>query len=209
MKKLIALLLAMVMVFALAACKEKEEKNEQNNENGGAQVETAVAESALEILENIWGKYADEEKFAIMGGTEEYHWEQLETNDAYIPAEAPLNYDLAYAENLPYSYMIAEGDVASIDDAATMKHGQLANNFSAGAYHLKDGTDVAAFAENAKETFKNNMWMCGQPDVLIVADLGDGYVVVAFGVQDIMETFKTNLKAAYADANIVVEAPLA
>ena len=209
MKKLIALLLALVMVMALVACGAKEEKNEQNNENGGAQTETAIAQSALEVMETIWGKYADEDKFYIMGGNDEYHWEQMETNEEYMPAEAPLKYDLTYAENLPYAFMVAEADVASVDDAATMKHGMNANNFTAGAYHLKDGTDVAAFAENAKEAFLNNMWMCGQPDVIVVADLGDGYVVVAFGVQDIMETFKTNLKAAYADANIVVEAPLA
>lgn len=204
MKKLIALLLALVMVMALAACGEKGNKQDQEH-NAPAE---AVASSALEVMESIWGKYADNEKFAVMGGNDEYHWEQMEKDENYIPAEAPLSYDLAYAENLPYAFMIAEADLASLDDAATMKHGMIANNFTAGAYHLKDGTDAAAVANNAKDTFKNNMWMCGQPDVLVVASLGDGYIVVAFGVQDIMETFKTHMKEAYPSAEVLVEEPL-
>ena len=53
MKKLIALSLALVMILAMAACGKKNAE---------------VPGSALEILENVWALYGDDEKFPVMGG---------------------------------------------------------------------------------------------------------------------------------------------
>ena len=61
MKKVIALILALVMVMALAACGKEETPVETE-----PQVE--VPGSALEILETVWALYGDDEKFPVMGG---------------------------------------------------------------------------------------------------------------------------------------------
>ena len=61
MKKMTALALALAMVLTLFAGSGKT-----------APQETVPAEpmpaSALEILETVWGTYADDEKFSIIGG---------------------------------------------------------------------------------------------------------------------------------------------
>ena len=104
MKKLIALLLVLVLALSLVACGSKEETKEEVKE------EISIA-SSLEVLENIWAMYGDDEKFAIMGGNPE----------AGI-MDAPGVYDMAYAENLTYNLLIPAEQLANVDEAATMIH---------------------------------------------------------------------------------------
>ena len=57
MKKMITLALAALMLVGMVAC------------GGGEQMGTSFGvESATALLEQTWAKYADDEKFAIMGG---------------------------------------------------------------------------------------------------------------------------------------------
>ena len=51
--------------------------------------------------------------------------------------------------------------------------------------------DVEDFVEDLEENIKNTQWMCGFPDTLIVASVGNEYIVSAFGNAEIVETFKT------------------
>jgi uncharacterized lipoprotein YehR (DUF1307 family) len=56
MKKILALLLAAVMVLSMAAC-----GNNANTDETQATEATETAASALEILETIWAKYGEDE----------------------------------------------------------------------------------------------------------------------------------------------------
>lgn len=223
MKKIIALLLVLVMVMAMAACGNETENKVDNGENN--QVETNQPETnegegeenkeevpatngALVILETIWNSYAEDEKFFINGGDTQGHIEKMEADENYQPPMAPGVYNLEYAEDLSGAFVIPADDVANADEAATMTHGMNANNFSCAALHLKDGTDVAAFAENVKTAMKSNQWICGQPETLLVVSFGDGYVLVAFGVNDAMGPFETKLTGAYESAEILVKESL-
>jgi len=62
--------------------------------------------------------------------------------------------------------------------------------------------------DSLKDNIMNRQWMCGFPDTLIVAKVGGEYVVSAFGNAEIIETFKTNLKATFEMTDIVVEESL-
>ena len=61
MKKLISLLLVLTMLLSFAACGSTETPAEGEN------TEVTVG-SALEILETVWGKFGEDEKFFAMGG---------------------------------------------------------------------------------------------------------------------------------------------
>lgn len=225
MKKIMALLLVLVMVMALAACGDKTDKTDktednkvqnennenENNENENNETEnnqSADASGALVILQTIWDSYAEEDKFFVSGGDMNTHLEKLEADENYEIPSAPGEYNLEYMEDLSFTMVISQEDLANVDEAATMVHGMNANNFTCGAFHLKEGTDVAAFASNVKESVKNNQWMCGQPEVLRIVSFGDGYVLVAFGINDAMEPFQGYLTGAYADAELLVEESL-
>ena len=194
MKKIISLVLAAVMVLSMAAC------NGANNETPDETQAPAanVPGSALEILENIWNAYGEDEKFAVIGGNME------------SPVDgAPGNYDMAYAENLTWNLLVPADQLANVDQAATMIHMMNANTFTSGVVHMAAGADAAAFAAAMREAVQSNRWMCGFPETLVIAVIGGEYVLVAFGVNDAMNPFQTHLAEAYADAEILYNEPVA
>ena len=50
--------------------------------------------------------------------------------------------------------------------------------------------------------------MCGFPETLIIVQVGDSYLVSAYGNGELIENFKTKLVNTYAYAEVVVEESL-
>ena len=203
MKKLFALLLVLTMTMSLfAACGKKTEEptTDTTTETTTEATEPQVVApgSALEILENIWAKYGEDEKFFVMGGNMEN------------PVDgAPGNYDLQYAENLPFNLLIPEAEIANVDQVASMIHAMNANTFTCGVFHLVDGIAPEAFAETMNGAIAGNMWMCGFPERQVIVAFPGGYVLTAFGVNDAMTPFFTHLQEAYPEANVLFDEPIA
>ena len=178
MKKMMSIALAAAMLLTLFAGCGKTAPAET------VPVETLPG-SALEILETVWAKYADEEKFPIVGGN-------IEANIM----DAPGAVDMAYAGHLNYNLLVPEDKTANVEEAASMIHMMNANTFTCGVFKLT-GTTAADFGAVMHDAVQNNQWMCGFPDKLLIGSFGDGYVLVAFGVNDAMTPFETHLAAAY------------
>ena len=188
MKKLISLLLVLAMALSVLAGCGTTPAGEADN--GGAEV--AAPASALEVLENIWAQYGEDEMFPVIGGNME------------APVDgAPGNYDMAYVENLPFNLVVPHTELANVTEAATMIHMMNANTFTSAVLHLNEGEDVAAFAANAKECIMSAQWMCGFPEKLVIADMGGNYLLIAYGLNDAINPFEAKLAEAYADANVI------
>ncbi len=207
MKKFIALALVLVMAVSMVACGNNDTTNDTTANNTTAAPETTVApetnapettEGAVtsdsvttNVLANIWAATPEDNKFPIMGGNAEAaSW------------EGPAIWDKAYIENLPYTLYIPAEQLGSIEEVSTMVHAMMANNFSGGALKLVEGTDTAAYAQMIRDTLQSTAFICGQPEKLLVAEV-DGCIVMAFGAGDILDSFVTNMTAAYADAKIL------
>lgn len=202
MKKILSMTLALAMILTLfAGCGSTQENTPTTQETTEAAVQ--LPGSALEILENTWAGFAEEEQFPIYGGDMETHNAMMEQDESYIMPSAPGNYDMTYSENLPYVLQIPAELVANVDQAATMIHGMLANNFTAGVLHLTEGTDAESFAASVNEALLTNHWMCGFPEKDLVAVIGGEYVVLAYGLMDNVNPFRDHLVEAYPDAQIL------
>lgn len=202
MKKLTSMTLVLAMLLTLfAGCGNTDVQNPTTPETTEAAAE--LPGSALEILENTWAQFAEEEQFPIYGGDMETHNAMMEQDENYVMPSAPGNYDMAYSENLPYTLQISAELVENVDQAATMIHGMLSNNFTAGVLHLTAGTDAETFAASVNEALLTNHWMCGFPERDLVAVIGGEYVVMAFGLQENLTPFQTHLLEAYPDAQIL------
>lgn len=202
MKKILSMTLALAMILTLfAGCGSTQETAPTTQETTEAAAQ--LPGSALEILENTWAGFAEEEQFPIYGGDMETHNAMMEQDESYILPSAPGNYDMTYSENLPYVLQIPAELVANVDQAATMTHGMLANNFTAGALHLTEGTDAESFAASVNEALLTNHWMCGFPEKNLVAVVGGEYVVLAYGLVDNVTPFRDHLAEAYPDAQIL------
>ena len=192
MKKLIALCLVLVMVLTMAACGKKNE--EASGEQGSTHKE--VPGSALEILENVWALYGDDEKFPVMGG------------DANNMVDgAPGTFDHTDAEMLTYQLLVPADQAANVDQAASLFHGMMLNNFTCGVFHVTE--KAYDFADAMVDAVKNNQWMCGMPETMVVTVIGGEYVLMAFGIDDAMTPFAAKLAEAYPNAETVANESIA
>lgn len=180
MKRILAMILAAMMMFTCVAC-----GNSGGNETSNESIVTVA--SADELLNEVWAGFADDEKFAAMGG------------DAsnMVDGEAGI-FNIEDTESLNAMLHIPAELVEDIDEAASLIHAMNANTFTGAAYHLKDGVDAESFVTSLKEGILSTQWMCGFPEKLSIYTVGD-YVVAAFGNGEIMDNFNSKLVEIYGD----------
>ena len=194
MKKILALLLAAVMVLSLAACTNKGSEGGATSPSGA---QTNQPKSALEILEKVWSKYSADEKFPATGGSEKHMKEDM-----------PGKFDVSDAEALDFELGFPKANASEIDDAASLMHMLNQNNFSCGVYHVKDSGNVEALAGKIKENILARQWLCGFPEKLVILTIGD-YIVSVFGARELTDTFTAKLSAEYSSAKQLFDVPIA
>ena len=194
MKKILALLLAAVMVLSLAACTNKGSEGGATSPSGA---QTNQPKSALEILEKVWSKYSADEKFPATGGSEKHMKEDM-----------PGKFDVSDAEALDFELGFPKANASEIDDAASLMHMLNQNNFSCGVYHVKDSGNVETLAGKIKENILARQWLCGFPEKLVILTVGD-YIVSVFGAGELTDTFIAKLSAEYSSAKQLFDVPVA
>jgi len=212
MKKLIALLLALTMVAAMAAGCNNNATNDTTTdttpdttaavedttapvEDTTAPVEdttapvAAASNDAVAVLSNIWNLFGEDEKFFTFGG-----------DGNNMVDGAPGVY--ADMEALPVQLVVPTELHADIAEIGSLFHGMMVNNFTSGVFKLVEGADAAAFADALHEAVANNQWMCGFPEKMMIAVVDGEYVVLAFGLNDVIGNFEAKLMEAYPEAEV-------
>ena len=210
MKKLIALLLALVMVIGMVACgKTPAETPDTPNTDTPAPEATepeatepeatepvvAGPATALELLETVWGLFGEDEKFFVFGG------DGLNMVDGAPGAYTDM-------EALQSQLLVPVEEQDKVTEIASLFHGMMLNNFSCGAFKLAEGVDAAAFADTMYAAVTGNQWMCGFPEKVMIAVVGD-CVVMVFGLNDAVNPFEAKLTEAYPDAEVKYSEALA
>lgn len=214
MKKFLAFLLAAIMMLAIVSCGT--EKPEDSTTKGTTTGETTseetttetttetskpeepVAASALDLMNEIWNLFGEDEKFPAMGG---------DFSEENMTDGAPGKYGIEDAALLDSTFGIPEGSVALIDEAASLIHMMNANTFTGVCYHVKNSADVTTLAAAIKDNLMDRQWMCGFPDELVIISVGD-YVVSVFGYGEIIESFKTKTLSTFDGAKLLYEESL-
>lgn len=188
MKRTLSLILALVMALTLVACGKTDDSQD------GASDAPA---DALTLLETVWASYGDDEKFSAMGGDYDHS-----------VSDAPGAFDLSNTDNLTYMLTVPAEDAALIDDAASLIHMMNMNTFTCSALRAADAENAATLAEHMRDAIAGKQWMCGFPDKLVVITL-ENYVVSMYGNEELINTFRDKLTAAYTDAAIAYEEAIA
>lgn len=185
MKKIISILLAAVMVLAFAAC------GNNSGNNGG---NDAAVTDPLEVLSKTWSSLPEEDKFPASGG------------DNGSPVDdKPGKFDISDTDNLDYMLSFPAGSVDLIDSAASLTHMMNMNTFTCGAYHVKNAADAKTLAQSLRDSIQSRQWMCGFPDKVAVAVVGE-YVVSVFGAEDLVDTFMSHLNGIFGVQPVYDEA---
>ena len=119
--------------------------------------------------------------------------------------DAPGKVGLAKPEDVEYLLSFPQADVEKIDDAASLMHMMNANTFTCGVFATEDAAGVAKILE---DSLMNTHWICGFPDLVRLYTLGN-YVVEIYGAQELVDEFSEKLTAAYPDAVMVCDKPIA
>lgn len=189
MKKLMTILLASMLVFSVVACGNKNQGNSDNSKNEYSQI------SAAEILDNVWSRYKDDEKFAAAGG---------DMSEENMKTDAPGQFDLGDPTALDTTLGFPASQVNKIDSAVSLMHMMNANTFTCGAFHVKNTDDVQPLCSSIKDNIMHRQWVCGFPDKLVIVTVGDN-IVSFFGEKEIVDNFKSKLTAAYESAQVVCD----
>lgn len=164
MKKISLIAVLTLIVVLLASC-------------GGKAVTSSYADS-LEVINTIWSNVAEADKFPVGGG-----------DSANLNAEGPGKFDHTNKDELDVTLALPAALADKIDDAASMMHMMNANQLTAAAYRLVEGTDAESFAKDYKANLDGRRWMCGFPEKFVVIQSGN-YVVTAFGNGMNIDNFK-------------------
>ncbi len=142
---------------------------------------------AVELLQTVWEKFG--KGFAAYGGSLE---------NAVDGAPGAL--DVTAVEEMTTRYLIPQQQLASVAEAASLVHMMNSNIFTTVSVKIADGTDVKTVAEAWRNAIQGNTWICGQPDRLLLADVGEGYLIMAFGSADLLTPYANKLSEAYTQA---------
>ncbi|MBR2414285.1 MAG: hypothetical protein IKB13_07265 [Clostridia bacterium] len=214
MKKLIAILLAALMVACFAACGATEDPTEpasdeivtdlvtdSNVTDGNATTDDVTEEiteeateeipaddsAAVAALSAVWNEVvADEALIAAFGAT------SSEEIAGYFMA--PAVFDMIDLESVSATFQISADNAANVEEIAYVMHMMNANNLTAAAYVLAEGTDSVDFANSLKDDIAAAQWICGAPEQVVIAEV-EGAVIAAFGGADVITAFNTVLAA--------------
>ena len=167
---------------------------ESEPEESEPEEEKSGISDPVTLLNSVYALFGEDEKFPVTGG--DFSSDEL--------IEGAGSFALAEPDMLDNVTGFPAAEIADIDSAATLTHMMNQNTFTAGAYHVVSGTDLAALCEAIRANIQNRMWCCGFPEKLIVATVDD-YVISAFGKEFAISAFTTHLAEAYPSAVIVIE----
>lgn len=182
MKKMTALLLSVLLVLSLAACG-------QTDDSQGDRAYTPT--SALDLLDKVWASYTDDEKFPVIGGN---------YSETELVEDAPGTYDLTDRSAADSGLGLPE--TAAVDEAATLVHAMNGNTFTAFACHATG--DTAALAAQLRDHLQQRHWMCGFPDKLAVAVVGE-YVLTVYGAEDLVDGFVSHYSGICGASTVVYD----
>lgn len=192
MKKTIGLLCALSLVLSCLFVAGCGKSGDDKKPAGSKDV------NPKEFFEKVWATYGEDDFFPMAGG--DFDKQNMENPDVY---------DIdTYKDAFTGTFLVTEEMQAEITgDVITAMHMMNANTFSGAMFKVKDASKIASLAETYKSAVQGNLWMCGFPDTLVVLSNGD-VMIVAFGEDSIVQTFKDKCTQADSDVKLIIEAPV-
>ena len=154
-------------------------------------------EDSLSVLTAVWEALPDEARFSAFGGDA----------DSAV-SDAPGAHSLEALDSLAM-FGIPADIVSDMEDAGTVMHAMNSNTLSAIACRFAEGADLEAAADAICAELENKQWLCGCPDKYVIAKVADEYLVVVYGVNDVVGPFVDAMGAYLMGCEVIVDAPLA
>ncbi len=163
-----------------------------------ATVDNTPKTDSAKILQNIWTAFSDKERFFAYGGAVEHS-----------VSDAPGDLDIKNAEELTTRYLLPKEMLSYIEEGASLVHMMSNTAFTGIALRLTENASIEDFSQAFRKNIRSNEWVCGQPDRLLMVDMGNRQLLTVFGSSQILDTFRDRLSGVYALANVLWDESLA
>ena len=211
MKKFALLLMAAALLSLLSGCRVSVEPNTTAHKTTAPIMTTAhpvttnrptttvgvTGSESTGILSTVWDSYAQEERFAAYGGTVEQS-----------VADAPGALDMTAVDELTNVYLIPVERLEEVAEAASLVHMMNSNIFTGVVLQLKPSGQLRAFADDWRGVIRENRWICGQPDRLLMVAVDETHLLMAFGSNEAMDTFRAKATAIYGQSKTLYDEPI-
>ena len=211
MKKIALLLMAAVLLSVLSGCRVSVEPTTTAHKTTApvmttrplitTQPTTTIGNTSTtettQILSAVWDSYAQEERFAAYGGTVEHS-----------VADAPGALDMAAIDELTNAYLMPVERLEEVAEAASLVHMMNSNIFTGVVLQPKPTGQLRAFADDWRGVIRENRWICGQPDRLLMLAVDETHLLMAFGSNEAMDTFRTKTAAIYGQSKTLYDEPI-
>lgn len=207
MKKILALLLALVMVLSLVACGQTAAEDPETPDNpsvGGEDApedltdevdeEDVIRVEPAAILADIWANFPEDMKPMTFGGDYENNVENEPAAHTIADGGEELDNSIGYPADM----------IDKIEEAAALRHMLNVNSFTSGAYYVTNATDTDAVCEGIYNSLMNRSYMCGAPQWIVVMVVYDNYVVNVFGAEDLVFAFRDAAETSFGNSVRIV-----
>lgn len=189
MKKIIAAMLVGIMAVSCYSCANHSSETPSNTAS------KIFEDTPLELLDEVWDEYSDDEKFPAAGG---------DFSEENMNMDGPGKCGLSDAEALDSSFGLPADSVDKIEDAASLMHMMNANTFTCSVFRVKEDVKSSEIAGEIFDNLHDRQWVCGIPDKIVIIIVGRD-VVTVFGEAELVNTFKSKVIDKYSAAQINAE----
>ena len=153
--------------------------------------------TSAQLLEAIWDSYGQEERFAAYGGTVEHS-----------VSDAPGDLNMAATDELTNAYLIPGDLLDEVEEGASLVHMMNSNIFTAVVLKMKPTGQLRSFADRWRGMIRENRWICGQPVRLLMMAVDEEHLLMAFGSNDAMDTFRSKAGDVYGQSKTLYDEPI-
>lgn len=231
MKKILALVLASLMLVACVACGSNNDDTTVDNtvtdapatdapetdapETDAPAVEAPVAENALEIVNKIFDSFTKEEKIENYFGVEDEGVYYSMIGGGYgdnMNFEGPGNHPVNDQDSREAAINLFHFNDAVIDmidgEIAMAMNSMASRNLTVACFRVAESADVDMCAAEVKSALLNAQWgLCGSPEKMTVIVIGD-YILSVYGINPQIDMVANRAVELYDMAEVIVSEPI-
>jgi len=220
MKKFVAALLLLGLIFSFASCADTNTESTTTSSSTQEPETPVVTMTSKEALDSLFVPFltnmapafgaetADDIKGYFVGMDVDTITEtDPVTGEEFsypMPKNEPSFISLEDTEVLYSMTYFPTESVSKIKDAAIFYNMMNMNNGTYAAFSFENAADLEAVAATLADTLKNNHWQCGFPDGYAIMRV-DNVLLCTFGLNDSLTAFKGAVSSTYVTAETLFE----
>ena len=147
---------------------------------------------AAQILQKIWERYDESERFSVYGG-------MMETP----VMDAPGDLDMELAGNWLYRYYLPPEYLQSIAEGAALTHLMNDRLLTVTVFRLSQSEQLRPLADAWRWELQHGQWAVSRPARLLLAQIEENFLLMAYGSRGNVKLLQEKMRMAFPGVRIL------